>query len=137
MCVLRERGQPEEAERLRAGELMTMVASVRTPTDSDAAIAERLNVIFAAESERVANASVLCELLLPVLAEKFHLQVKLPAAPPVATALELPLATVPPEPIPEKPAAPRSASIADFIDEMIAQEKPPPRSGGNTQRRAS
>jgi hypothetical protein len=136
VCVLRERGQPEEAERLRAGELMTMLASVRTPTESDAAISERLNAIFAAESERVANAAVLCELLLPLLSEKASLPAKT-SAPPVAVAIEPALAAAPSEPIPEKPAAPRAASIADFIDEMIAQEKPPPRSGGNTQRRAS
>ena len=116
---------------------MTMVASVRAPTDSDAAIAERLNAIFAAESERVANAAVLCELLLPVLAEKFHLQAKPPTPLVAAVTLEPAPASPPSEPIAEKPAAPRAASIADFIDEMIAQEKPPPRSGGNTQRRAS
>ena len=134
VCVLRERGQPEEAERLRAGELMAMLAVVRTPADSDAAISERLNAIFAVEAERVANAAVLSELLLPALAEKFLLQTKSPAP---ATAMEPALATAPSLPIAEKPAAPRAASIADFIDEMIAQEKPPTRSGGNTQRRAS
>jgi hypothetical protein len=134
VCVLRERGQPEAAERLRAGELMTMLASVRAPADSDAAIAERLNAIFATEAERVANASVLCELLLPALTEKFQLQANPPAP---ATAMEPVLATTPSAPFAEKPAAPRAGSIADFIDEMIAQEKPPARSGGITQRRAS
>ena len=116
---------------------MAMLASVRAPTDSDAAVAERLNAIFAAEAERVANAAVLCELLAPVLAEKFHLQARAPAPAVAAAAVEPALAAVPAAPIAEKPAAPRAESIADFIDEMIAQEKPPPRSGGNTQRRAS
>lgn len=113
---------------------MTMLAAVRAPTDSDTEIAERLNAIFATEAERVANAAVLCELLLPALAEKFQLQAKPPAP---AAAMEPSLATAPSVPTAEKPAAPRAASIADFIDEMIAQEKPPTRSGGNTQRRAS
>ena len=54
VCVLRERGQNEEAERMRAEEVMSMVATLRGPTDSDAAVTDRLNSLFATEAERVA-----------------------------------------------------------------------------------
>ena len=132
--MLRERGQHEEAERLRAGELMTTLAAVRSPADTDAAVTERLNSIFAVEAERAANAAVLAEILLPMISDQLRLagadaQPRLPinGTPGVAAATAPAL----------KPATPRPASIADFIDEMIAQEKPPERSGPGTQRRAS
>jgi hypothetical protein len=131
VCVLRERGHPDDAERLRAGELMAMVAAIRTPAESDAAVSERLNAIFAQEAERVANAAVLAELLAPSLLEKLQPQ---PGAEPNTTRASPSIA--PPLPV-EKTVAPRAGSIADFIDEMIAQEKPPARPGPGAQRRAS
>jgi hypothetical protein len=131
--MLRERGHSEDAERLRAGELMAMVAAVRTPAETDAAISERLNAIFAIEAERVANAAVLAELLLPTLVEKLQLQSR-PHA--VTESSVTPTSLAQPAPV-EKPVAPRPASIADFIDEMIAQDKPPARPSSNGQRRAS
>jgi hypothetical protein len=129
--MLRERGQSEIAERVRAGELMTLLAALRTPGDSDAAITERLNAVFAAEAERVANAAVLAEILVPMLTE----QLRPLGAVPVAASTPIPAPVISP-PVP-KPPQPRPASIADFIDDMIAQEKPPDRPGQGTQRRAS
>ena len=128
--MLRERGQNDVAERLRSGELMTLLAAIRTPGDSDAAITERLNAIFAAEAERVANAAVLAEILVPMLTEQLRPLGASSAAPtPVpAPVVAPPMAT---------PRQPRPASIADFIDDMIAQEKPPDRPGQGAQRRAS
>ena len=131
VCLLRERGQNEVAERLRAGELMTVLAAIRTPGDSDAGITERLNAIFAAEAERVANAAVLAEILVPMLTE----QLRPLGVAPVASSTSVPAPVVSP-PV-AKPPQPRPASIADFIDDMIAQEKPPDRPGQGTQRRAS
>jgi hypothetical protein len=135
VCILRERGQAEEAERLRVGELAEMLLAVRSPGDTDATVAARLDSIFSAETERVANAAVLAELLTPMLAE--HLRpaaTSQESAPVIATVAE-PLVTTPPA----KTPAPRTTaiSITDFIDEMIAQEKPPPRSPRVVQRRAS
>lgn len=112
---------------------MAMVAAVRTPSDTDAAVTERLNAMFATEAERVANAAVLAELLVPSLLEKLQPQLR------HATVLEVPPAPLSvnlPAPV-EKPPAPRAASIADFIDEMIAQEKPPARPSSGSERRAS
>jgi len=128
VCVLRERGLPDEAENLRAGALIELLAAVRAPADTDASVMERLEATFAVEAERVANAAVLAELLVPLLSE-----VRTPALPPG-------LRPVPPAEVarPTKPVTPRTAaSIADFIDEMIAQENPPNHSGGGAQRRAS
>ena len=131
VCVLRERGQNEEAERLRAGELMTLLAAVRAPDESDAATTERLNALFATEAERVANATVLAEILVPMISEQLR-----PLAAPGRTAAETPaLAAV--APVVTKPVQPRPASIADFIDDMIAQERPLDRPGPGAQRRAS
>jgi hypothetical protein len=131
VCVLRERGQNEEAERLRAGELMTLLAAIRTPGDSDSATTDRLNALFATEAERVANAAVLAEMLLPMLAEQLR-----PPAITAAAPQEIPMAVVM-APVVTRPKPPRPASIADFIDDMIAQENPPDRPGEGTQRRAS
>jgi hypothetical protein len=127
--VLRERGLNEEAERMRASEVIPMVVALRTDTDSDAAVTERLNSLFATEAERVANAAVLAELLLPTLSERLR--------PPTAPVLRSePIITATPVMPAPKPAV-RPASIADFIDDMIAQERPPNRPGQGAQRRAS
>jgi hypothetical protein len=128
--VLRERGQSDVAERLRSGELMTLLAAIRAPGESDAAITERLNAIFAAEAERVANAAVLAEILVPMLTEQLR-----PLAASSSAPIPVPTSVVAP-PL-AKPKQPRPASIADFIDDMIAQEKPPDRPGQGEQRRAS
>ena len=131
VCVLRERGQKDEAERVRADEVMPMVALLRTATDTDAAITERLNTVFAAEAERVANAAVLAELLLPELTGQLRS---------LAVPVAAPTSPVPPLPAPAavpKPTPPRRGSIADFIDDMIAQERPPDRPGHGAERRAS
>ena len=128
--MLRERGQSDVAERLRSGELMTLLATIRTPGDSDAAITERLNAIFAAEAERVANAAVLAEILVPMLTEQLR---PLGASSIAPTPVPAPVVAPPVA----KPRQPRPASIADFIDDMIAQEKPPDRPGQGSQRRAS
>lgn len=131
VCVLRERGLKDEAEQVRAEQVMPMVALLRTATDTDAAITERLNGVFAAEAERVANAAVLAELLVPELTGQLRSLVA-PVSAPVSPA--------PPPAAPvaaAKPTPPRRGSIADFIDDMIAQEDPPDRPGRGAQRRAS
>jgi hypothetical protein len=135
VCVLRERGLNEEAERLRAGELMTLLAAVRAPGESDAIVTDRLNALFATESERVANAAVLAEMLVPLMADQLRSLASPTATAPAAQSPQpLPQA---PAPLPTRPAGPRPVSIADFIDEMIAQENPPEPPRDGTHRRAS
>jgi hypothetical protein len=131
VCVLRERGQSGEAEQLRAQTLPELLAALKTPTDTDAAIAQRVESIFAVETERIANATVLAELLVPLLSE----QLRGLAVPPNMISASLSPAPPPPPP-PKPPARAATISIADFIDDMIAQENPPPR-GGRASRQGS
>lgn len=134
--MLRERGQGEDAERVRADELMPLVAALRTPDDSEAAITEKLNALFAIEAERVANAAVLADLLVPMLAEQLrpHATPLAVGTPVASRAGAMPATNSVPS---AKPTPARGGSIADFIDDMIAQESPPPRPGHDSQRRAS
>jgi hypothetical protein len=108
VCVLEAQGRTDEAERLRAS----------LPAD------ERVASILAAETERVANAVVLAELLMPLLAENPATErVSVSARRETPTRSATP-SSVPPAP-PAVPARASPATIADFIDEMLAQEGPP------------
>lgn len=124
ICLLREREQPAAAEELRSGALEAMLAVLRTQGESEADIAQRIATIFATETERVANAAVLAELLAPLLGAN---------APSAATAAATSRgdgAAASPTPLgPTLASAPLRAdpaNIADFIDEMIAQERAHP-----------
>lgn len=130
VCVLRERGLAADAERVRAGELAEILAALRTPDDTEEAIAQRLAATFAVEAERVANAAVLAELLAPLIAEHAR-----PAAEPLGQRTD----SASPLPGPKPVARTGPLDLADFIDDMIAQERPPPSRAGPaaTQRRAS
>lgn len=132
--MLRERGQYDEAERVRAISLPELLAAVRTPQDTDASLAERLETIFAFEAERVANAAVVAELLVPLLSEQlrpFGIATDAPPSPAPATPPAAPMPKASPA------ARPRPTSIADFIDAMISQDDPANSSGPPEQRRAS
>jgi hypothetical protein len=109
-----------------------LIAALRRPEDSDSSVAERLDGIFALEAERVANATVLAELLVPMISEQLRTAPLSQAQSPLPSGAALPESARLAKPSPRV-----AASIADFIDEMIAQESPPDRSGGTTQRRAS
>lgn len=113
---------------MRRGALQEALAAVRHSGEAEETIAARLEATFAAEADRVANASVLAELLAPLLTARpvsqdpFGASAWPPAAPPEAIA-PAPL----PSPVPDSPApaAPRAApgDISLFIDEMIAQQR--------------
>jgi hypothetical protein len=132
--VLRESNQPHAAEELRRGELAAALVAIRASVESDAALEQKLEAIFAAEAERVANAAVLAELLAPMIGQHASWERGTPVSlhdvagqpAPLAAHLE---ATVPP--------APRGdpGDIAHFIDEMIAQDRAPARPSAS--RRAS
>ena len=121
VCVLRERGEAEAADDLRLGALESLIASLRSATADGVAIDERIEAIYATEEERVANASVLAELLLPHLTDSTPLFGAGSAAEPNAGAMPLPS---PPHALtpPAKPVR-RPGDIADFLDDMIAQER--------------
>lgn len=131
--MLRERGKSDEAERLRCESLPPLLAAVRSPAESDAVIDGRLAAIFAVETERVANAAVLADLLLPMISEQFQT----PGDVAALVSRPAPIAPLAPS-LGKAPAArPGPASIADFIDEMIALESEPDRPGNAPHRHAS
>lgn len=120
VCILRATGKPDEARDVEITELAQALATARIsfPLDDEAAI-------LAAESERVSNASVLAELLAPMLAER--LRSTLAVAPSVMASAPAPIraAVAPSKPVPRPPAE-KVPSITDLIDGMLSQESPPP-----------
>jgi hypothetical protein len=126
--MLRERGQHDEADELHANTLGRALAT-RGDAESEESITRRFDAVLATETERVANAMALAEVLAPMLAERMAITSPIAAGTTPAPAPPLPTAAPAP-----RVAKPRAASIADFIDEMIAQEKPPDR---DAKRRAS
>ena len=117
--MLRERGNFAEAERWRTGPLADLVAVLRTTADTDEAIAARLDSIFAAETERVADAAVLAELLTSLTSATAGAPSRADSGLADSSAST---SAGSKSPIPTPPRRP-STDIADFIDEMIAQER--------------
>lgn len=109
VLVLREQGQAELADRLEGGELAAAVAAAREDGEAGGLSEEELRTIFTTESERVANAVVLAELLVPLLAGL------VPAA----------VAPVPAAPAVRSPsvAAGTPPTITDLLDAMLAYER--------------
>ena len=121
VCVLRASGKIDEATQLENIELARALAVARlTPHTAD-----EESALLAEEAERVANASVLAELLAPMLAE--HLRVDTAPAPaPVVVAASI--APEKPSKASRPPAEKNVPSIADLIDGMLSQEPPFPAS---------
>jgi hypothetical protein len=113
ICVLREQGCAPEAEALAADELAVARAAL-VSADPTADIEARFASLLVTEAERVANASVLAELLVPRLAELLAVGGR-SSAMAIASDSLLPVS-------PKPRGAP--ANIADFIDEMLAQDRP-------------
>lgn len=121
VCVLRATGKVDEAAALENEDLARALAAARIATNNS----EQEAAVLADEAERIANATVLAELLAPMLAEHLRPETAPAAAPSVAMAPAVPdqpsKATRPP---PEK----NVPSIADLIDGMLSQEAPFPAS---------
>ncbi|MBL9186418.1 MAG: hypothetical protein JNK23_02975 [Opitutaceae bacterium] len=115
ICLLVERGEIAEADRLRTGEFSAAVSALRAAGTDGA--------MFAIEAERLAHATLIAEFLAPLLAARLQ-----PAARRDMPAPSLArIAALTPEPAaPARSAAP--GNIADFIDEMLAREHPAPAS---------
>jgi hypothetical protein len=118
ICVLREQGRQAEAETMMAQELAGVRATLSDLGDSSA-VEMRMAAIFAREEERVADATVLAELLAPTLCAAGAV-----STPSVRSMNE---ATSSSPRIAPKPLVARGGTgdIADFIDEMLAQERAP------------
>jgi hypothetical protein len=119
---------------LETGALVDTIAAIRTEGTAESVIAARLSEIRKAEEERVANAVVLSELLAPLLAQRIGSEIEPFSAASLRSVAPEPISIPLPAPVHAAPR-PAAAGIADFIDQMIAQEKPEPRVP--SQRRAS
>jgi len=112
ICFLRVEGRGEEAERMELTEFAEAAEEARQSSPSEAD--SLMRTLLAEESERVAEAVAFAEVLVPILAERISLaqsDIAHPAAGPRARA------SVPRE----------TPGIADFIDEMLAQDRSCPR----------
>jgi hypothetical protein len=108
VCFLRAEGRAAEALNLEQTELAAAEAEAFGADGPDS----RLEAFLATEEERVADAVAFAEVLVPALAERLEV---LRAASPRPGA---------PAPRAPRPAAPGAEhGIADFIDEMLEQER--------------
>lgn len=118
ICLLREQGAAAEAARLEESDLMAAVGELRTVLASDVLSESELRALFSREEQRVTDAAVLSELLIPQLLGR--LAVSAPSGPPgvfrpAAAGPALP-------PVPRAPAA-GSPAIPDLLDAMLAAER--------------
>lgn len=111
ICLLRAGHRLPEAKELEELTLPAALAAVRSAGDDG-----QISGLLDAEAAKVADVQAIAELLAPLLAAQLNLaRASFPVVAPAA---------VRPLPSPIRSGAP---SIADFIDGMIAQERPIPR----------
>lgn len=110
ICSLRTQGRETDALALEQGGFVAALKAVRVHSTPGPETEERLQTVLAAEESRVADADALADLLMPLLVK--HLR-------------NAPLAAAPvPQSRPAKTSAAAEApSVADFIDDMLAQER--------------
>lgn len=112
LCVLRLEARPSAALELERGELARAISSARESTASSVEAEQRLAGVWQREAARVADAVVLAELLAPRLAGLLPV-----VAPGEGSRLA-------PQPKAAPPRPKRGGeTIADFIDEMLVQER--------------
>lgn len=126
ICLLRATGRAAEAARLQSADLSRALARTGSQA-ADPAVASRLSALFAAAEERVSDALALAEILGPLLVDQLSsalsaLRSASPASAPAFSVATPPVA--PPRPIASGPVP----GIADFIEEMLARERPSPAS---------
>jgi hypothetical protein len=127
VCVLRSTGAIAAADDIVAIDLPRAVAALRQHTTITDA---QLQTLFAAEEERVAEARALAEILLPMLTEAPARRSRSPFAavedsPKAAAAgtTDLSATSSLPDPIRSSPTTAPLPGIADFIDEMLTQDR--------------
>jgi len=113
VCFLRSEGRAVDARQLAETELAQAKEEILASGDPQAR--SRLDAFFSEEEERVAGAIACVELLMPELSDRI-------------AALKPDPAAAPPARRPAPPANPGAErGIADFIDEMLAQDRARPR----------
>ncbi len=112
ICLLREQGDAGQAARLHEHDLAAAVRELRAAHGAEALSDDDLRALFAAEEQRVAEAVVLAELLIPQL---------------VGGRAPAPAKSVPAAPVPAHPrvpaAPPGPPGIPDLLDAMLAAER--------------
>jgi hypothetical protein len=112
MCFLRSEGREAEAREIEETELAAAVVDARRASESDAEADALLKTLKSEEEERVADAVAFAEVLMPMLAERLK---------------QLPQANARGQnPRQVRRNTERSAEmrgIADFIDDMLAQDR--------------
>lgn len=112
ICLLREQGDAGQAARLHEQDLAAAVRELRAAHGAEALPDAELLRLFAVEEQRVAEAVVLAELLIPQL---------------VGDRPPVPAKSVPAAPVPARPrvpaAPPGSPGIPDLLDAMLAAER--------------
>ncbi len=121
ICLLREQDNAAEAVRLEQNEFANALRDLRLAHGPEFLPESELRALFAVEENRVADAMVLSELLLPQLAKLF------PSTAPFPLQAR-PLST-PPQGLDSAIPFPRTATpgvspiIADLLDAMLASER--------------
>jgi hypothetical protein len=115
MCFLRFEGMESEAQVVEETEFAEAAARARRSAASDFEADSLLSALLADERERVAGAVAFAEVLVPLLSRGLPgLSPPAAAAPPATRRARM-------------PARDESRGIADFIDDMLAQERAGPR----------
>jgi hypothetical protein len=113
ICFLRCEGLLTEAQLVEQNEYAEAEARARQAADSDEEAESLLRTLLAEEGARVAEAIAFAEVLVPVLAKRLASMVPSPR-------LQSPGPAMTRE---RKPGHDENRGIADFIDDMLAQER--------------
>jgi hypothetical protein len=115
LCLLRNLGHGAEAAHIESA-LSRAVAAIRESPEGSGNYDARLKALFALEEDRVASASVLAEILVPML----HKMADDEMRPPVHARL---VQSARAADTGRRRGSVVTTSIADFIDQMIQQER--------------
>jgi hypothetical protein len=117
ICLLREQQSVEEAAKLEKTDFANAVRDFRLAHGADNLPEARLRQLFEAEEQRVAEAVILSELIIPQLVKSFPvfsgptLPNSAPASSPERT------------PVPVRPPSDGVPQIADLLDGMLASDR--------------
>jgi hypothetical protein len=112
MCFLRSEGLVLEAQVIEQTEFADAAAKARGACESESDADSILKALLADEEGRVADAIAFAEVLVPMLAKRLSALVPAPRVSAASiTARE------------KKPGHDENRGIADFIDDMLAQER--------------
>ncbi|HUG09614.1 MAG TPA: hypothetical protein VMM36_01300 [Opitutaceae bacterium] len=115
VCLLREQGELAEAREFESTQLADAVRTYREDSGAEGLTESQLHEMFSVEGGRAADASALCELLIP------RLTAMLPAQAPHE---QRPRRVAAPPPL-KREASPEGGSpdIPELLDAMLAAER--------------